>query len=118
MRQIQAKSNGNWNGHARTVSLKSLKPDPKNANVGTERGSALLEKSLREYGAGRSILLDNHEGNVYDPFLGSGTTLCAAEQSKRTCYALEIEPKYVAVALQRMADMGLSPKLAKGESKA
>jgi DNA modification methylase/sporulation protein YlmC with PRC-barrel domain len=60
MRQIQAKSNGNGNGHARTVSLKSLKPDSKNANVGTERGSALLEKSLREYGAGRSILLDKN----------------------------------------------------------
>jgi DNA modification methylase len=55
--------------------------------------------------------LTNHEGNVYDPFAGSGTTFCAAEQTKRICYALEIEPKYVAVALQRMADMGLKPKL-------
>ena len=32
--------------------------------------------------------------------------------SKRICYALEIEPKYVAVALERMKDMGLKPKLA------
>ena len=49
-------------------------------------------------------------GCVYDPFLGSGTTMVAAEQLGRVCYGMEIEPKYVAVALQRMADMGLSPE--------
>ena len=48
--------------------------------------------------------------NVYDPFLGSGTTMVAAEQTGRVCYGMEIEPKYVAVALQRMADMGLEPR--------
>ena len=51
---------------------------------------------------------------VYDPFLGSGTVLAAAQTQGRTCYALEIEPKYVAVALQRMADMGLKPELSNG----
>src|ERR1017187_6346210 len=44
----------------RTVALKSLKPDPVNANRGTERGSGLLEKSLRKYGAARSIVLDKN----------------------------------------------------------
>ena len=53
----------------------------------------------------------NHEGDVYDPFLGSGTTMVAAEQLGRICYGMEIEPKYVAVALERMAGMGLEPKL-------
>lgn len=33
-------------------------------------------------------------GIVFDPFLGSGTTLIAAEQTKRTCYGTEIDPKY------------------------
>lgn len=54
----------------------------------------------------------NHEPcEVYDPFLGSGTTMCAAQALERRCYAMEIEPKYVAVALERMAGMGLKPKL-------
>lgn len=53
----------------------------------------------------------NHEGDVYDPFLGSGTTMVAAEQLGRRCYAMEIEPKYVAVALERMSAMGLEPRL-------
>ncbi|MCH7793428.1 MAG: site-specific DNA-methyltransferase [Planctomycetes bacterium] len=39
--------------------------------------------------------------SVLDPFLGSGTTLIAAEQLGRTCYGIEIEPKYVDVILQR-----------------
>jgi DNA modification methylase len=39
--------------------------------------------------------------SVYDPFLGSGTTLIAAEQSARTCFGLEIDPKYVDVIVRR-----------------
>ncbi len=38
---------------------------------------------------------------VYDPFLGSGTTLIACEQLDRRCYGIEIEPKYVDVAVRR-----------------
>ncbi len=53
----------------------------------------------------------NHEGDVYDPFLGSGTTMVAADQLGRICYGMEIEPKYVAVILERMAGMGLEPQL-------
>ena len=41
-------------------SIKDLKPDPRNANLGTERGQAMLERSLQQYGAGRSILVDKH----------------------------------------------------------
>jgi DNA modification methylase len=43
----------------------------------------------------------NHRGDVYEPFSGSGTTIIAAEQLGRRCYAMEIEPKYVQVALER-----------------
>ena len=53
----------------------------------------------------------NHEGDVYDPFIGSGTTLVAAEMLARICYAMDIDPAYVAVALERMASMGLGPRL-------
>lgn len=41
------------------VKISELTPDNINANKGTARGSAMLEKSLREYGAGRSILVDS-----------------------------------------------------------
>ena len=38
---------------------------------------------------------------VYDPFLGSGTTLIAAEMTGRVCYGVEIDPKYCDVIVQR-----------------
>jgi DNA modification methylase len=38
---------------------------------------------------------------VYDPFLGSGTTLAAAEVTQRVCYGLELDPKYTDVVVQR-----------------
>lgn len=41
------------------------------------------------------------EGNIYDPFLGSGTTLIAAEQLNRKCYGLEISPAYCDVIINR-----------------
>ena len=49
------------------------------------------------------------EGNVADPFLGSGTTVVAAEQEGRIAFGMEISEKYVAVVLERMASHGLEP---------
>lgn len=40
--------------------LKDLIQDDRNLNKGTERGQQLIEKSLREFGAGRSLLLDKN----------------------------------------------------------
>ena len=48
-------------------------------------------------------LLDCSKRNdvVLDAFLGSGTTLIAAERVGRICYALEMDPLYVDVAIRR-----------------
>jgi DNA modification methylase len=40
-------------------------------------------------------------GLVFDPFLGSGTTLAAAELTERVCLGMELDPKYVDVIAQR-----------------
>jgi DNA modification methylase len=76
---------------------------PLNANVegghGTQKPLECMAHPIR-----------NHEGDVYDPFLGTGTTMVAAEQFGRCCFALELEPKYVAVTLERLAAMGLEPR--------
>jgi DNA modification methylase len=40
-------------------------------------------------------------GSVYEPFLGSGTTLIAAEQLGRKCYGMEISPQYCDVIVKR-----------------
>ena len=41
---------------------------------------------------------------VIEPFLGSGTTLIACENTGRKCRGIEISPDYVAVCLQRYLD--------------
>jgi DNA modification methylase len=38
---------------------------------------------------------------VYDPFAGSGTAIVAAETLGRAALALEIDPRYVQVAIER-----------------
>ncbi|MGA2513905.1 MAG: DNA methylase, partial [Candidatus Limnocylindrales bacterium] len=38
---------------------------------------------------------------LYEPFCGSGTALVAAERCGASCYAMEIDPIYVEVALRR-----------------
>jgi hypothetical protein len=40
-------------------------------------------------------------GDLLDPFLGSGTTLIAAEQLGRKCYGMEISPQYCDVIVKR-----------------
>jgi DNA modification methylase len=50
----------------------------------------------------RPILNHTKRGElVYDPFLGSGTTLAAAEVTERVCCGLELDPKYADVVVQR-----------------
>jgi len=49
---------------------------------------------------------------VYEPFLGSGTTIIACESLNRKCRAVEISPAYCAVAIQRWVDVtGQEPVL-------
>ena len=41
---------------------------------------------------------------IYEPFAGSGSTLIAAQKNNRKCYAIELDPKYCDVILQRWED--------------
>lgn len=59
------------------------------------------------------IPLANHTrpGDViYEPFAGSGTAFVAAERMGRVCLGIEIDPRWVAVILERMAEMSLKPE--------
>jgi DNA modification methylase len=50
----------------------------------------------------RPILNNSSPGQaIYEPFAGSGTTLIAAESTKRGCFAMELDPAYVDVCLMR-----------------
>jgi DNA modification methylase len=54
----------------------------------------------------RPILNHTRSGElVYDPFLGSGTTLAAAEVTGRVCIGVELDPKYVDVVVERWQEL-------------
>ena len=51
------------------------------------------------------IKISSNNGSiVLDPFLGSGSTLIAAEKTGRICYGMELDPKYVDVIVKRWED--------------
>jgi DNA modification methylase len=60
----------------------------------------------------RRPIINNSKGGdaIYDPFLGSGTTLVACQMEGRVCYGLELDPAYVDVILERFIGLtGLVP---------
>jgi DNA modification methylase len=54
---------------------------------------ALVSRSIWNSTVARSI--------VFDPFLGSGTTVMACERSGRRCFGIELDPAYVDVVIAR-----------------
>jgi DNA modification methylase len=58
----------------------------------------------------RPILNHTRRGEfVYEPFLGSGTTLAAAELTERICCGMELDPKYIDVAILRWQSLTGKP---------
>jgi DNA modification methylase len=99
---VRKGESADWAGdHSQTTLWEiSLNDDVDQKTHGTQKPTECMARPIR-----------NHEGDVYDPFLGSGTTMVAAEIARRSSFGMEISPEYCAVILQRLADMGLSPRL-------
>ena len=90
--------------------------DPNKAGQEDARTHHGTQKPV-EYMA-RPILNHTDAGEaVYDPFVGSGTTIIAAEQLGRACYAIEIGPAYVDVAVKRWQNLTGKPALLDGDGR-
>jgi DNA modification methylase len=80
----------------------------------TEEGNLLeLHPTVKPVALVADAIMDvSSRGDlVLDSFLGSGTTLIAAERTGRTCYGIELEPVYVDVAVRRWQTLtGLQAK--------
>jgi hypothetical protein len=69
----------------------------------TQKPAGLFSLILEDFSAeGQAVL---------DCYLGSGTTLVACEHTARRGFGIELDAAYVAVTLQRLTDMGLTPRL-------
>jgi len=86
---------GHWIGDRKQTTLWNITLD-KNVDGGhsTQKPVECMGRPMR-----------NHSGDVYDPFVGSGTTMVAAESYGRRCYAMEIDPGYCDVVRRRYAGL-------------
>jgi len=89
------KGKGHWSGDRKQSTLWSIASREQDAE--TIHGTQKPVECMR-----RPILNNSAPGQaVYEPFSGSGTTIIAAEATSRTCYAMELDPVYVDVAVRR-----------------
>jgi DNA modification methylase len=86
---------GHWAGDRKQTTLWQIASRDQDAE--TVHGTQKPVECMR-----RPILNNSSPGQtVYEPFLGSGTTVIAAETVGRACLAMELNPAYVDVSLQR-----------------
>lgn len=85
---------GHWNGSRTESTVWSIpKPQRSETGHGTQKPVECMKRPIEN---------NSKAGQwVYDPFVGSGTTIIAAEMTGRRCLAVEIEPSYVEVCIER-----------------
>jgi len=85
----------NWQGSRKENSLWEIdKPNKSETGHSTQKPVECMARPIRN---------NTYEmESVYDPFIGSGTTMVASHQLNRKCYGMEIDPKYCQVIIDRM----------------
>jgi DNA modification methylase len=93
----------NWQGSRKESTvweISNLNAFGKSKEDGEERTTHSTQKPLECMA--RPIRNNTSKGeSVYDPFIGSGTTLIAAEKLGRICYGLELSPAYCDIIVER-----------------
>ena len=91
---VRKGASAQWRGDRKQTTVWNIdKPRKSETGHSVQKPVECLQRPIR-----------NHAGDVYDPFVGSGTTIIAAEREKRRCYAMEIDPAYVDVSVKRWED--------------
>lgn len=85
---------GHWNGDRKQTTLWEIpKPVKSETGHGTQKPVECMKRPIEN---------NSQPGDaVYEPFSGSGTTIIAAEMTGRRCFAIELNPAYVDVAVRR-----------------
>ena len=92
---VRAKGKGHWAGDRKQTTLWHIAN--RDQDTDTVHGTQKPVECMR-----RPILNNSSPGQaVYEPFMGSGTTLVAAETTGRVCFGIELNPAYVDVAIER-----------------
>ena len=112
------KKNAPWYGRAGENSTVWDSPSPKFTMGGSDEDKFDHPNQKPVELMRRPILNHTKPGElVYDPFLGSGTTLAAAEVTKRVCYGLDLDPKYLDVAVERWQGLSRRHAILEGDGR-
>ena len=86
-----------------SLPVTALRPHSRNARTHSEGNLLKLHPTVKPVKMVADAILDcTKPGDVVlDVFLGSGTTLMAAERVHRICHGIEIDPIYVDTAIRR-----------------
>lgn len=104
---VKKGSKGNWAGDRKqttTWHIAGINP----AGMSQDKNDTVVGHGTQKPVECMARPLSNHDGDVYDPFLGSGTTMVAAHQLNRKCYGMELDPKYCQVIIDRMLKLDAS----------
>jgi DNA modification methylase len=85
-----------WNSDRTQTTVLNFDRPSRNAEHPTMKPVELFSYQITNNTKGEDIVFDN--------FLGSGTTLIAAQKTGRRCFGIELDPKYVDVIIQRYVD--------------
>jgi DNA modification methylase len=92
---VKKTGKGHWAGDRKQTTLWQIANKDQDAE--TVHGTQKPVECMR-----RPILNNSSPGQaIYEPFMGSGTTLIAAETTARVCFGIELNPNYVDVAVER-----------------
>ena len=90
---VRKGGNGHWCGGRKQTTIWSVEHAASETGHSTQKPVEVMRRPIENH---------TRKGDaVYDPFVGSGTTIIAAETIGRICYAIDIDPIYVDVAVQR-----------------
>jgi DNA modification methylase len=112
------KKNAPWFGKAGENSTIWSSPSPKFIMGGSDEDKFDHPTQKPVELMRRPILNHLRRGELlYEPFLGSGTALAAAELTERICYGIELDPKYVDVVVQRWQSLSGKKALLEGDQR-
>ncbi len=87
------RGSASWSGPSNEVTVWDVEQPHRNEHHPTEKPVECMARPIRNHGSAGDV--------VYDPFLGSGTTVVASHSEERVCYGMEIASAYVDVSVIR-----------------
>ena len=90
---VRNNKNGHWQGDRKQTTLWQIQHRKSETGHSTQKPVECMRKPIENNSSPGQA--------VYEPFSGSGTTIIAAETTSRVCYAMELHPPYVDVAVKR-----------------